>query len=173
MNWSNEKILKIAMEQSAFDANCSAEDFLPDLNVLAALPCDFELKLLVPADFANLYLPEWSNALCEKRKHLDILCVGAFDGQKLVGLAGCSADCDSMWQIGIDVLPEYRQKGIASALTSRLATETLERGKVPFYCCAWSNIKSARNAIKSGFRPAWVEMTVKPANEVDEMNRKN
>ena len=106
MNWSNEKILKIAMEQSAFDANCSAEDFLPDLNVLAALPCDFELKLLVPADF------------------------------------------DSMWQIGIDVLPEYRQKGIASALTSRLAVETLARGKVPFYCCAWSNIKSARNVLR-------------------------
>ena len=163
MNWSNEKILKIAMEQSAFDANCSAEDFLPDLNVLAALPCDFELKLLKSEDFANLYLPEWSNALC----------VCAFDGKKLVGLAGCSADCVSMWQIGIDVLPEYRQKGIASALTSRLAVETLARGKVPFYCCAWSNIKSARNAIKSGFRPAWVEMTVKPANEVDEMNRKN
>ena len=73
----------------------------------------------------------------------------------------------------VDVLPEYRKKGIASALTSRLAVETLARGKVPFYCCAWSNIKSARNAIKSGFRPAWVEMTVKPANEVDEMNRKN
>jgi len=36
----------------------------------------------------------------------------------------------------------------------------LKRGKVPFYCCAWSNVASARNAIKSGFRPAWVEHTV-------------
>lgn len=35
MNWSNEKILKIAMEQSAFDANCSAEDFLCEKNVIA------------------------------------------------------------------------------------------------------------------------------------------
>ena len=31
-------------------------------------------------------------------------------------------------------------------------------------------MKSARNAIKSGFRPAWVEMTVKPAEMIDEMN---
>ena len=62
-------------------------------------------------------------------------------------------------------------KGIASALTSRLAIEILERGKVPFYCCAWSNLKSARNAIKSGFRPAWVEMTVKPTSLVNEMNK--
>ena len=31
-------------------------------------------------------------------------------------------------------------------------------------------MKSARNAIKSGFRTAWVEMTVKPAEMIDEMN---
>ena len=88
--------------------------------------------------------------------------VGAYDGETLVGLAGASADCDSMWQIGIDVLPEYRRRGIASALTSRLALEILQWGKVPFYCAAWSNIASVRNAIRSGFRPAWVELTAKP-----------
>ena len=76
-----------------------------------------------------------------------------------------------MWQIGVDVLPGYRRKGIASAMTSKLALEILERDKVPFYCCAWSNVKSARNAIKSGFRPAWVEMTVKLAELVEEMNK--
>ncbi|MBE5838840.1 MAG: GNAT family N-acetyltransferase, partial [Butyrivibrio sp.] len=54
--------------------------------------------------------------------------------------------------------------------TSKLAKEILNRGKVPFYCSAWSNIRSARNAAKSGFIPAWVEMTVKPADVVDEMN---
>ena len=86
-------------------------------------------------------------------------------------MAGCSADCETMWQIGVDVLPEYRRKGIAAALTSKLAMEILEKEKVPFYCCAWSNVKSARNAIKSGFRPAWVEMTVKPVDFVDGMNR--
>jgi len=75
-----------------------------------------------------------------------------------------------MWQIGVDVLPDYRRKGVASALTSRLALEILKRGKVPFYCCAWSNLSSAKNAVNSGFRPAWVEMTVKPAAYVDEMN---
>ena len=99
-----------------------------------------------------------------------MLGVGAYDGGKLIGLAACSADGDTMWQIGIDVLPEYRRQGIASALTSRLAVEILERDKVPFYCCAWSNIRSARNAIKSGFRPAWAQMTVKPFDMINEMN---
>ena len=147
-----------------------AEYFLPDVDALRALDCPYELKLLTQTDFADLYLPEWSNALCEKRKQLDVLGVGAYDGVRLVGLAGCSADCDTMWQIGIDVLPPYRRQGIASALTSRLAVEILNRGKVPFYCAAWCNIRSVRNAIKSGFRPAWVEMTAKPCEMVDEMN---
>ena len=89
--------------------------------------------------------------LCVKRENIGYPWVGAYDGKKLVGLAGCSADCENMWQIGVDVLPEYRRKGIASALTSRLAAEILERGKVPFYCSAWSNIRSVRNGIRSGF----------------------
>ena len=148
-----------------------AEYFLPDVNALRALDCPYELRLLKQDDFAELYLPEWSNALCEKRKSLDVLGVGAYDGDKLVGLAGCSADCNTMWQIGVDVLSKYRQQGVASALTSHLAIEIINRGKVPFYCAAWSNVKSVRNAIKSGFRPAWVEMTAKPCEMVDGMNK--
>ena len=139
-----------------------AEYFLPDITALRKLPCPYSLRVLEPEAFSEFYLPQWSNALCEKRKQLDVLAVGAYDQGKLIGLAGASADCDKMWQIGIDVLPEYRKKGIASALTSRLALEILERGKVPFYCAAWSNLASVRNAIRSGFRPGWVELTAKP-----------
>ena len=147
-----------------------AEYFLPDVSALHALDCAYELRILTSEDFSELYLPEWSNALCEKRRELDVLGVGAYDAGRLVGLAGCSADCDTMWQIGVDVLPAYRRKGIASALTSRLALEILERGKVPFYCAAWCNVRSVRNAIRSGFRPAWVEMTAKSCETVDGMN---
>ena len=147
-----------------------AEYFLPDVTFLRALPCPYELRILQQSDFSELYIPEWSNALCKDRKHLDVLGVGAYDGDRLIGLAGCSADCDTMWQIGIDVLPEYRRQGVASALTSHLAIEILNRGKVPFYCAAWCNVKSVRNAIKSGFRPSWVEMTAKSCKMVDGMN---
>jgi GNAT superfamily N-acetyltransferase len=127
--------------------------------------------VLHPADFGDLYRPEWSNALCEKRKELDVLAVGAYDGEKLVGLAGCSAGCQDMWQIGVDVLPEYRRRGIAAAMTSRLALEILARDKVPFYCAAWCNLKSVRNAIKCGFRPAWVTVTARDDAFVENMNR--
>lgn len=147
-----------------------AEYFLPDVTQLKPLECGYELRVLHQEDFADLYKPEWSNALCEDRKELDVLGVGAYDGGKLIGLAGCSADCERMYQIGVDVLPEYRRQGIAAALTSRLALEILALGKVPFYCAAWCNIKSVRNAIKCGFRPAWVVLTAREMEFVDKLN---
>lgn len=148
-----------------------AEYFLPDADIIYSLPCSYEIKILTPVDFIDLYTPQWRNALCEGRKQLDILGAAAYYDGKMIGLAGCSADCDDMWQIGIDVLPEYRRQGIASALTSRLAVEIMERGKVPFYCCAWSNIRSARTAVKSGFRPAWVEFTAVDKAKAEEFMR--
>ncbi len=146
-----------------------AEFYLPDINSLKTLDCDYELRVLHSRDFNYLYTPQWSNALCFDRKHLDILGIGAYENDRLIGLAGCSADCDTMWQIGVDVLPEYRRQGIASALTSRLALKILDLNKVPFYCAAWSNIKSSRNAIKSGFRPAWTELTAKSMDFIAKM----
>lgn len=76
-----------------------------------------------------------------------------------------------MYQIGVDLLPEYRRKGVASALTSKLSLEILKLGKVPFYCAAWSNIKSVRNAIKSGFYPAWAELTAREIDFVNNINK--
>ena len=146
-----------------------AEYQLPDPDKVRALPCAYPLRVLEQKDFAGLYLPEWHNALCEQRKELDVLGIGAYDGDKLIGLAGCSADAENMWQIGVDVLRSYRHQGVAAALTSRLALEILDRGKVPFYCSAWSNLLSMRNALRCGFTPAWVEMTVKPESIVKEI----
>ena len=144
-----------------------AEYFLPDVELVREQPCDYELRVLHQADFRELYLPQWSNALCKERAELDVLGVGAYDGEKLIGLAGCSADCENMYQIGVDVLPEYRRKGIAAAVTSRLALEVLKLGKVPFYCAAWCNLTSVRNAIRCGFRPAWTSLTARPMEFVE------
>ncbi len=163
--WLNERLAPLGHKLCYM-----AYYFLPDVEKLECLQCQYETRLLYPEDFEPLYTKEWSNALCAKRKESDRLAVGAYDGDKLIGLAGCSADCEDMWQIGIDVLPEYRRNGVASALTSTLALEILKHEKVPFYCCAWANVPSAKNAIKSGFRPAWMEMTVKPADFVDNEN---
>ena len=142
----------------------------------AFLPVDdkFELRRLGQADFASLYLPQWSHALCSERKELDILGMAAYDlntfdkttGEpKLIGLAACSMDCEDMWQIGIDILPEYRGLKLAPALTSRLSGEIFKCGKIPFYCASWANLPSVRNAAASGFRPAWTELSTLPIPE--------
>lgn len=161
-----------------------AEYSLPDIDILLGTGLadklqaellengSYEIRIMGQDDFKELYTGQWSNALCRERKELDVIAAGAYINGKLAGLAGASADCQAMWQIGIDVLPEYRRQGIASALTSRLAVEILKKGKVPYYCCAWSNIGSIRNAVASGFRPAWVQVTAKTAEKIKEMNTK-
>ena len=151
------RILEKADARVAWMHNAYLPD--PDLIYGTELPCAYETRELHPEDFAGLYVPEWSNALCKDRKELDVLGVGAYDGGRLIGLAACSADCPEMWQIGIDVLPEYRRQGIACALTNRLARAIMARGEVPFYAAAWANVRSVKNGIRSGFRPAWSVIT--------------
>lgn len=164
----NLLVLKDALRPHGLRVCFMAEYFLPDANVLRPLSCPYELRVL--EDFTGLYTETWSNALTAHDPARDILGVGAYDGERLVGLAACSRDCETMWQIGVDVLQEYRCQGVASALTSRLACEILARGAVPFYCAAWSNIASVRNAVRSGFRPAWVELTARDEAFVRQMN---
>ena len=137
-----------------------AEYFLPDPAALREQPSPLPLRLPSPDDFAGLY-PDWPNALAKARPELDRLAVGAFDHGRLVGLAGCSADGQDLWQIGVDVLPAFRRQGLASAMTARLALEILARGKVPFYCAAWCNLPSVRNALSCGFFPAWAQLTAR------------
>lgn len=167
----NMQVINTALMKHGLQVCFMAEYFLPDVRALKELSCDYEMRILEQKDFGELYLPEWSNALSKERKALDVLGVGAYEKNRLIGLAGCSADCETMWQIGVDVLPSYRRQGIAVALTARLALETFARDKVPFYCAAWSNIKSVRNAIRAGFRPAWVEMTAREIDFVEKMNQ--
>lgn len=88
----------------------------------------------------------------------DMLGVAAFDGDEIIGMAGASADSESMWQIGINVMPAYTGKGIATYLVRLLKEEVYKRGKIPFYGTAESHINSQNVAINSGFFPAWAEL---------------
>ena len=64
-----------------------------------------------------------------------------------------------MMQIGVNVLPAYRGRGIGAALTNRLAREILGMGQVPFYSAVWANIRSTGNAVRAGFRAAWASLS--------------
>lgn len=88
----------------------------------------------------------------------DMLAVAALDGDKIVGMAGTSADSKDLWQMGVDVLPEYRGRGTGTSLVTLLKNEVLKRGKVPFYGTVESHIYSQNIAVNAGFFPAWAEV---------------
>ena len=121
---------------------------------------DLKIRWLEQGDLAPFYgKEEFSNALCDhfRPDRPDVLAVVALDGEKIMGMAGCSADTPDMWQIGIDVLPEYRGKGLARILVSLLRDEVFRRGALPYYGTSLSNLRSWKTALSSGFVPAWVE----------------
>ena len=98
----------------------------------------------------------WREALAFNPHSPDMLAVTAMDRDcRPIGMAACSRDGARLWQIGVDVLPDYRGLGIASNLTGLLAQELLRRGIVPFYGTAESHILSQNVAINAGFRPAF------------------
>jgi len=135
--------------------------FLPDNNLsLLSMSDGFDVEVLERDDILELYglYPDFKNALGYDENHPrpDILATLARVDANVVGMAGASADCEMLWQIGIDVYPEYRDRGIAAMLTNRLAIEILERGKIPYYGTSYSNVASQRVAHRAGFKPAWV-----------------
>ncbi len=103
------------------------------------------------------------NAICAQYtpSRPDRLVVCAYDGERLMGMAGCSEDAPGWMQIGIDVMPEFRGRGIGTYLVTLLKEKILEQGNIPFYGTSVSNYHSWNVAINSGFRPAWVEIGAK------------
>lgn len=78
----------------------------------------------------------------------DAIAIYAMKGNEIVGMAGASFDSNLMWQIGVDVLPKFRNKGLAMSI--------MEKGVIPYYGSASSNIASQSVAYKSGFIPTWM-----------------
>jgi RimJ/RimL family protein N-acetyltransferase len=78
-------------------------------------------------------------------------------GDRIVGMAGASADSDEMWQIGVDVLHDFRLQGIGKAMVSELTVALFKQGVLPYYSTAIANLASRRLAISLGYRPAWIE----------------
>lgn len=79
--------------------------------------------------------------------------------ENLAGMAGASLDGEYLWQIGINVDAEYAGKGLACRLVQNIKEEILKRGKVPFYGTSESHTISQTIAWKTGFAPAWTEVS--------------
>ena len=136
--------------------------YIPDAVMLLEQPCPAGISLTWQEGNAiyDLYAnPGFENALRYDRQHPrpDALALCAVNKRgEIIGVAGASADNKVIWQIGIDINKEYRGLGLASCLVTRLANRLMERGIVPFYGTASSNIASQAVAHRSGFKPAWM-----------------
>ncbi len=138
--------------------------YLPSDSFRVIDPQGYDLQLLTENDIRRQlypYYPGFGNALLyrtvESRK--DVLAVIAQSGRTLLGIAGASSDSEVFWQIGVDIIPEFRGKGLGPVLVSTLANEILLRGRIPYYGTWPGNIYSQRTALKSGFLPVWTEMS--------------
>ena len=143
--------------------------FMP-LPELIEIKTDLNIKWLEQKDITPFYGNEnFPNAICDKFKpeRPDVLCVVAMDGDKIMGMAGCSADTPELWQIGIDVLPEYRGRGLAKTLVTLLRNETFRRGAIPYYGTSLSNLASWKTALECGFKPCWVESESQPDEKME------
>ena len=110
--------------------------------------------------------PRFPNAICPQyepeRPDRMIVCSYTENGE-ITGMAGCSEDAPHWQQIGIDVLPQFRSAGLGTDLVTMLKNKIIERGDIPFYGTAMSNLHSQNIAKNAGFRPAWTEIGAKPS----------
>ncbi len=143
--------------------------FLPGSDTGAEERC--RVKWLYDGEIAPFYGdPRFPNAIaypepCPVRP--DRIAVLAMDGDVIMGMAGCSEDAPHWQQIGIDVLPAYRSRGIGAYLVTLLKNRIIANGDVPFYGTASANIRSQNIAFSSGFRPAWAETEAVRIGEQD------
>lgn len=76
---------------------------------------------------------------------------------KIIGVAGANFETDKIWEVGVDVKPEYRKGGFGTKMVSKLTKEIIGKGIVPFYSASVTNIGSQMVASRSGYIPCWVD----------------
>ncbi len=156
-----DNLLKLneELKQYGYQINPTHHMFLPCQNIKPDERC--KVKWFYDSDIDQFYGDQrFPNAIafpspCPVRP--DKIAVIALDGDTIMGMAGCSEDAPHWQQIGIDVLPQYRSRGIGSYLVTLLKNKIIEKGDIPFYGTAAANIQSQSIAVKSGFKPAWAE----------------
>ena len=134
--------------------------YLPDLAHIKPLvpPAGYEYDLAEQREILDLYkLEGFHYALGPGAggPRPDVLAMFAVSDGIIIGMAGASEDCATMWQIGINVHDGHRRRGLAAYLVNRLTLEILGRGRIPYYGTSSSNIASQRVAHRAGYTPAW------------------
>ena len=137
--------------------------FLPDKEI--AVPEDRPVKWFYGEDLASFRTdPRFPNAM----EAMDAppgtesplkMAVCAYDGDQIMGMAGCAEDAPNWYQIGIDVLPEYRSRGVGTYLVALMKNKIIRQGGIPYYISSAAGYHSWNIALACGFKPAWAEIS--------------
>lgn len=134
--------------------------FVPDIErIKNQIETDrFTFKLFDGNTFEINLQNGFENAITfENSRCISDIAYCAYDGDKIIGVAGADKLNDDIWEVGIEVLPEYRKDGLATILTNNLTLRILEKGIVPIWCASSTNIGSQAVANKSNYIPLWFE----------------
>jgi GNAT superfamily N-acetyltransferase len=132
---------------------CAPDIFIP-------FTADKEIKITLVYDARQLEKYDYSqfpDCLGHNNNPNRVAAIARING-KIAGMASATADCSSLWQIGVDTLPDFRRRGIGKAVVSAVTKYILGQGAIPYYSTLESNIASRRIATSLGYRPAWVEL---------------
>ena len=78
------------------------------------------------------------------------------DAGEPAAVAGIWHESHDRNEIGVEVRRESRGLGLAKAVVAVATDNILSRGRVPFYSCGATNIRSHRNALTCGFLPLYI-----------------
>lgn len=135
--------------------------YLPDIDNLKCIsaPDGFLYETVEKNEISKLYeVKGFGNAIQHDLNHpvQNALVLLAKQGDAIIAMTSAGAWSSKIWAIGIDVLPEYRNNGLAAYLVNALTIEILKRDIVPVYATSSSNIASQKVAHRAGFMPAWM-----------------
>ncbi len=134
--------------------------FIPNLNKISKQDeiVKYEFKLFDGNTDKIELSSGFENAITfENGKCISNIAYLAYKDGQVIGVAGADKINDDIWEVGIEVLPEYRKDGLATTLTKNLTLKILEKGIVPIWCASVSNIGSQAVATNSDYIPLWME----------------
>lgn len=135
--------------------------YLPDLDNMKHLsaPDGFSYETIEKDEIPKLLeLNGFNYAIQHNPNHpiQNILIMLAKKGNDIIAIVSASAWSSKMWGLGLNVLPEYRNNGLAMYLVNALTIEILRRNIVPVYSTTACNIASQKVAYRAGYMPAWM-----------------
>lgn len=136
--------------------------YIPNLDLISEpiLPDQFSYELLCESTICKLSnLSGFENSVSMSESgcvSTQIALVARHNG-KIIGIAGAGKTSDLLWEVGIDVDPNYRNANLGTNLVRKLTIEILKRGIVPFYSASITNLGSQMVASRSGYEPCWID----------------